>query len=221
MTKPELIVMLTWNDKTVEGAKKIFLEAKDAPARYWGCKREGISEENLRDLLLTMKENGKETFMETIAIDEEPCLETARIAASCGAEHLIGTVYFDSVKKICDEAGMTYYPFIGLGSDTHLHGTPEIIAADAKRVENKGVTGISLSAFRYTEGDPLELLKVVSDTVNCKIILAGSVNSTERIDVLKATKNLFGFTIGGAFFENVFGNGFSEQIKVVSEYILK
>lgn len=43
MARPELIVMLTWNDKTVENAKELFLESKDAPAKFWGCKREGIS----------------------------------------------------------------------------------------------------------------------------------------------------------------------------------
>ena len=45
MSNPNLIVMLTWHDKTVHNAKELFLEAKDAPAKFWGCKREGISEE--------------------------------------------------------------------------------------------------------------------------------------------------------------------------------
>ena len=221
MNKPNLIVMLTWHDKTVHNAKELFLEAKDAPAKYWGCKREGISEEYLRELLTLMKENGKETFMETVAIDEETCLSTARIAAECGAQHLIGTVYYDSVKKVCDEAGMTYAPFVGLGEDTHLHGTPAEICEKAKAVEANGVTGISLSAFRYTEGDQLELLKTVSNAMECQMVLAGSVDSYEKLDILKQNPKLYAFTIGGAFFEHKFGDSFTEQITKVYEYINK
>ena len=35
---PELIVMLTHNDRTVENAYEIFDACKDAKAKYWGFK---------------------------------------------------------------------------------------------------------------------------------------------------------------------------------------
>ena len=222
MARPELIVMLTWNDKTVENAKELFLESKDAPAKFWGCKREGISEERLRDLITTMRNAGKETFLETVAIDEEHCLDTARIAAECGADHLLGTVYFDSVQKVCDEAGMTYSPFFGLDpADTRLRGTVEDIVADAKRVGTQNIWGLSFSGFRYVSGDPAELIRAVCNAVEKPLTLMGSVNSYERLDVLKEVPNLFGFTIGGAFFEKVFGETFPEQIEAVHNYLLK
>ena len=41
MAKPELIVMLTWNDKTVADAKEIFLAAKDAPAKTGAASGKG------------------------------------------------------------------------------------------------------------------------------------------------------------------------------------
>ena len=175
MARPELIVMLTWNDKTVENAKELFLESKDAPAKFWGCKREGISEERLRDLITTMRNAGKETFLETVAIDEEHCLDTARIAAECGADHLLGTVYFDSVQKVCDEAGMTYSPFFGLDpADTRLRGTVEDIVADAKRVETQNIWGLSFSGFRYVSGDPAELIRAVCNAVEKPPTLMGA-----------------------------------------------
>lgn len=222
MVYPNLIVMLTWHDVTVENAKEIFLEAKDAPTKYWGCKREGISDERLHELMTCMKEAGKETFLETLAIDEKTCLEIAHLAADCGVDHLLGTMYFESVKKVCDQAGITYSPFAGLDKkDTRLRGTIEEISADAKAVEAKDVWGISLSGFRYVSGDPNNLIPAVGNAIHKPMILAGGVNSYERIDVLKKTSNLFAFTIGGAFFEKRFGNTFSEQIQVVQDYLRK
>jgi hypothetical protein len=34
--KPELIVMLTYNDKTVENALELFNKMKDTPVIHWG-----------------------------------------------------------------------------------------------------------------------------------------------------------------------------------------
>lgn len=222
MTCLNLAVMLTWHDVTVKNAKEIFLEAKDAPAKYWGCKSEGISEQKLKELFTCMKEAGKEIFLETLAIDEKSCLETARLAADYGANYLLGASYFDSVQKVCDDARINYSPFIGLDPvDTRLRGTVEDIVADAKAVEGKNVWGISLSGFRYVSGDPIELIHSVGKALHKPMILAGGVNSYERIDVLKQIPNLFAFTIGGAFFEERFGKTFSEQIRVVQEYIRK
>ena len=50
--------------------------------------------------------------------------------------------------------------------------------------------------------------------------IAGSVNSYERLDELKDA-NPWAFTIGGAFFDNKFGDDFNEQINSVCEYMEK
>lgn len=70
-------------------------------------------------------------------------------------------------------------------------------------------------------GDPAELIRAVCNAVEKPLTLMGSVNSYERLDVLKEVPNLFGFTIGGAFFEKVFGETFPEQIEAVHNYLLK
>ena len=42
---PELIVMLTHNDRTVADAIDVFEAAKNSKAKYWGFKEVGIPEE--------------------------------------------------------------------------------------------------------------------------------------------------------------------------------
>lgn len=40
--KPELIVMLTYNDVTVSNAYEIFEQCRNTKAVYWGFKEEGL-----------------------------------------------------------------------------------------------------------------------------------------------------------------------------------
>ena len=67
----------------------------------------------------------------------------------------------------------------------------------------------------------MELVHAVCAEVKKPITIMGSVNSYERLDVLKEVPNLFAFTIGGAFFEKKFGETFAEQITVVHDYLNK
>lgn len=213
--------MLTWNDVTVQRAKEIFLEAKGAKAEHWGFKVQGITPEKMKELVQLMKEAGKRTYIEELAIDEPTCVKSAELCAECGVDHLLGTIYFDRVKKICDDAGIAYSPFVGLAADTRLRGPIDKIIKEARQTEEKGVWGVNLSAFRYVDGDPEELLTRLSKEISKQFTISGSVNSYERIDFLKKIPNLYGFTIGGAFFEHKFGNTFAEQINAVIDYLEK
>lgn len=215
----ELIVMLTWHDVTVKNAKELFLEAKDAPATHWGFKIEGTTPESMKDLVACMKENGKKVYIEVLAIDEEGCLEAAKQCVECKVDHVLGTVYFESVEKVLKEAGIAYSPFVALSEDARLRGTIDSIIAEAKETEKKEVYGINLSAFRYVEGDPVELLKKLAPEMSKPFSIAGSVDCYEKLDLLKRLPNLYGFTIGGAFFEKKFGETFSEQIEKVITYL--
>jgi len=40
--KPEFILMLTYNDRTVEKAMELFEECKDTPVTHWGFKDVGL-----------------------------------------------------------------------------------------------------------------------------------------------------------------------------------
>ncbi len=215
----ELIVMLTWHDVTVKNAKEIFLEAKDAPASQWGFKIEGTTPESMKDLVKCMKDNGKTVYIEVLAIDEEGCLKAAKQCVDCKVDHVLGTVYYESVEKVLKEAGIAYSPFVALDQDTRLRGPIDYIVNEAKETEKKDIYGINLSAFRYVSGDPVELLNALAPEMTKPFSVAGSVDCYEKLDVLKRLPNLYGFTIGGAFFEKKFGETFSEQITKVVNYL--
>ena len=221
---PELIVMLTHHDRTVTNAIEIFEAATGSKAKYWGFKEVGIPEDQMTDLVNRMKAAGKTTFLEVVDYTEEGCAEGARIAARCGFDVLMGTLYFDSVKKIADEAGIKYMPFVGelSGRPSVLNGTIQGMIDEANNlVDTKGIRGFDLLGYRYT-GDAVKLNAEFVKNVRGDVCLAGSVASFQRLDEVKAT-GAWAFTIGGAFFENKFGEGlsFGEQIDVVIDYMNK
>ena len=221
---PELIVMLTHNDKTVENAIEVFESAKDAPAKFWGFKEIGIPEDQMIDLVKRMKAAGKTTFLEVVDYTEAGCVAGAECCVRCGFDILMGTMYFDSVREICEKAGIKYMPFVG-----KISGRPSILEGDIQEiideannlVDTKGIKGFDLLGYRYT-GDAVKLNAEFVKNVRGDVCLAGSVQSYKRLDEVKAT-GAWAFTIGGAFFENKFGDGlsFGEQIDVVVDYMNK
>ena len=217
----DLIVMLTWHDVTVANAKEIFTECKDAPAKHWGFKVEGTTPESMTELARCMKENGKTVYIEVLAMNEEVCLDAAKRCVAAGVDHLLGTVYYESVAKVCEEAGLKYSPFAGLADDSRLRGSIESIVENAKSIVARNTSGITISGFRYVDGDPVELLRALDPAMEKPFRLSGSINTFERIDFLKTLPNLAAFTIGGAFFEGKFGGTFAEQITKVCEYLEK
>jgi hypothetical protein len=219
--KPELIVMLTRNDVTVPDAKEIFLKAKDAAATHWGFKVEGATPSQMAELAGCMKENGKRVHIECLALDEATCLRAAQLSAQYSVDHLLGTVYYESVQEVCQNAGIAYSPFAGLDVDARLRGTVDEIVDKAIILEQKHIFGIAISGFRYVSGDPAALLSTLDSSLSKPFISSGSVSTYERIDFLKTLKNLYGFTVGSAFFENKFGGTFADQINSVCAYLQK
>lgn len=166
-----------------------------------------------------MKDNGKTVYIEILAIDEPHCLKAAELCAECCVDHVLGTVYYDSVARLLHKAGIAYSPFVGLSDDTRLRGSIGSIIEKAQDSEKKDIFGINLSAFRYVDGDPHELLTELAPKLTKPFSIAGSVDSFEKLDFIKTLPNLYAFTIGGAFFEEKFGVAFSEQIEKVVRYI--
>lgn len=216
---PELIVMLTHNDRTVENAQEIFQLCKDTKARFFGLKEEGLPLPQLKDLFSTMKQHGKVTVLEVVAYEEEACLHGARMAVECGCDYLMGTLFHDSVNAFCQAHHLRYLPFVGkiTGRPSVLEGEINTMAAEAKHYLEKGVWGIDLLGYRYT-GDPLALNTALVSQLPAPVCLAGSVNSFQRLDEVKATAP-WAFTIGGAFFEHKFGDSIPAQIDRVWNYM--
>ena len=218
---PELIVMLTHNDRTVSNAAEIFEACKDAPAVNWGFKEVGLPLEEMKQLFSYMKQCGKRTFLEVVAYTEEECMEGAKMAVACGVDVLMGTLFFDSINDYCKANGLKYMPFVGkiTGRPSVLEGTIEGMIEEANSYLDKGVYGIDLLGYRYT-GDAAELNRAFVAGVKAPVCLAGSISNYQRLDEVKAT-GAWTFTIGGAFFENKFDGTFAEQITKVVEYMAK
>ena len=216
--KLNLVVMLTHNDKTVDNAYEIFEKCKISKAKYYGFKEEPLPLEEMKKLYKYMKKCGKQTVLEVVAYTEEEGLKGAEMALECECDFLMGTKYFESINNFCKENNIKYMPFIGnvIERPSILEGNIEDMISEANELLKKGVYGFDLLGYRFT-GNATELNKKFVTEVNAPVCIAGSINSYIRLDELK-NANPWAFTIGGAFFENKFGNNFIEQVNNVCEY---
>ena len=221
MGRPELIVMLTYNDHTVENACEIFRQCKDTPVKYWGMKEDGISVTKMEKIFAEMKNAGKTTVLEVVAYNEPECLEGAHIARECNCDMLIGTSYFPSVNEFCKKNNIKYMPYVGKVSErpSVLDGTIEEMVKEATEYAEQGVYGINLLGYRHVS-DKFNLSKEVVLLSKVPVCLAGGINSYERLDEVMEISP-WAFTIGSAFFQNCFGESFKEQVETVYNYIKK
>lgn len=219
MHTPHLIVMLTHHDRTVPNAREVFEACADSRAQYWGFKEIGLPLEQMKSLYAAMRECGKTTVLEVVAYTEEECLRGARTAAECGCDILMGTLFFDSVNEFCQAHGLRYMPFVGTitGRPSVLEGSIEDMIAQARSYLAKGVSGIDLLAYRYV-GDAGALIRAFVREVDAPICLAGSIDSTARLEEVRRA-GPWAFTIGGAFFEGRFGGDFRSQINRVCAHM--
>jgi len=220
--KPELIIMLTNHDITVTNAAEVFASCKDLPAKHWGFKDVGLSKDEMIALNRQMKEAGKTTYLEVVTYTEEGCIEGAKLAGECGFDYLTGTVYYPAVKEVLNQYNMKYLPFPGKvgGSPVALTGTIEEIVADSARLIEAGADGVDLTAYRYLDGDPMELAYAVGSRVGMdKLTIAGSITNTERMDLMDKL-GCKAYTMGSALFgANFVENGtFRENLEFVLKY---
>jgi len=218
---PKLIVMLTYNDFTVENAEEVFESCKNSKAEFWGFKEHPLPLERMKKLYARMKECGKTTFLEVVAYTEEEGLEGAKIAAECGCDVLMGTTFHDSINLFCKEHNLKYMPFVGeiSGRPSILNGTIEGMISEANEYINKGAYGIDLLGYRFT-GNAVLLNKMLVENVPAPVCLAGSIDSFQRLDEVYDASP-WTFTIGSAFFDNKFDGTICEQINKVCDYINK
>lgn len=216
---PELIVMLTWHDYTVENAAAVFEKCKDSKAKFWGFKEHPLPIKEMKNLYSRMKDCGKTTLLEVVAYSEEEGLEGARIAAQCQCDILMGTCFFESINDFCQRHNIKYMPFVGriTGRPSVLEGNINDMIEEAQRYIAQGAYGIDLLGYRYT-GDAIALNNAIVKNVPAPVCLAGSIDSYQRLDEVK-TASPWAFTIGSAFFENKFDGTFAQQINKVCDYI--
>ena len=218
-SEPNLVVMLTHNDHTVPNAPEVFDLCKDLPVTCWGMKEDGLPREQMRQLYQKMKDLGKTTVLEVVAYTEEACMDGARLAAECGCDILMGTLFFDSVNTFCLSHGLKYMPFVGTvsGRPSVLEGTVPEMIAQAREYLAKGAYGIDLLGYRYT-GDAEALCREFVAQIDAPVCLAGSINSFSRLAEVRDIAP-WGYTIGGAFFEEQFQGTFPQQIQKVLSFM--
>ena len=219
MPTPHLIVMLTHNDHTVANAREIYLQNRHSQARFWGFKEEPLSRQEMKDLFAQMKADGKTTFLEVVEYTEDAGLAGAETALECGCDILMGTKFYDSINQFCQANRLKYMPFVGELAErpTILSGNIADIIAEAQSYAAQGVHGIDLLGYRYT-GDATKLNAELVKSVSVPVCIAGSVNSYQRLDELKAARP-WAFTIGSAFFDDQFSGSIAEQIDKVCDYM--
>ena len=217
--KPELVVMLTYQDVTVKNARAVFEQCRDSKAKIWGFKEKPLPLKEMQALCAEMKQCGIETALEVVAYTEQEGLAGAETAVACGVDYLMGTKYFDSIHALCREHGLRYLPFVGTvtGRPSVLEGTVSGMVAEARSYLEKGVFGIDLLGYRYT-GDGAALNRAFVELVDAPVCIAGSVDSYQRLDELCEAAP-WSFTIGSAFFDGRFGGTMREQIDRVCDYM--
>ena len=134
-----------------------------------------------------------------------------------GFDYLMGTLYFPSIWDVIGKK-IKYFPFCGkvYNRPSILAGSIDEIIEDAKRIEAEGVDGFDILAYRYI--DPLKVDKLVrkmNDALKVPLVSAGSINSLDRVQKT-IDQGMWGFTIGGAFFEKKFVPGGSYRENVVA-----
>lgn len=219
--KPELIVMLTHQDQTVQNALELFEKTIQAPVQHWGFKDVGLPPEKMKQLVSRMKDAGKTTYLEVVSLSEPEGLAGARLAVEAGFDVLMGTVYYPSIMDYLRVQPIRYFPFPGhvFGHPSILDGSIDEIVQHARSLQAVGVHGLDLLAYRYT-GDARALLKAVVQGVSIPICSAGSVATYQRIaEIWEA--GAWSFTIGGAFFEQKFvpGGDFTSNVMAVCDWL--
>ena len=200
----KFIFMLTQGDVTVPNALDVAKRISRSGVEFVGFKDIGLRYEEYRELLRILRDGGKKVFLEVVSASKESALKSAEMAKDLGVDYLIGGTYFDETMGLIRGSGIEYFPYIGkvYGHPCLLGGAIEEIVEEAKAKEAKGADGINLLAYRY-DGDAAALMEAVIKAVDIPVLVAGSINSVDRIREVSRL-GAWAFTIGGAIFEGRF-----------------
>ncbi|USG61988.1 cupin domain-containing protein [Sneathiella marina] len=193
------IFMLTRNDKTVEDAEQHLATALAAGVHHIGFKDVGLPFDRLKRLNEAIKAGGATSYLEVVSLDRDSELASAKAAAEIGVDILLGGTNVDAVLPILKGTEIQYYPFPGRieGHPSALTGSiDEIVASAVELNARDGVDGLDLLAYRSSE-NVTGLMAAVCAAVDKPVIMAGSIGSRERIEIVRRS-GAAGFTIGTA-----------------------
>ncbi|RFB81232.1 hypothetical protein [Methylovirgula sp. 4M-Z18] len=218
------IFMATRHDRTVPDARARIEDALAAGVRNIGFKDIGLPAADLKELTRAIQAGGAEAFLEVVSLQAEDELGSARAAVDLGVDWLLGGVRADDVAPIIAGSGIRYAPFPGriVGHPSVLEGSIAEIAESARRLTDlEAVAGLDLLAYRHA-GDVPALMRAVIAAAPKPVIVAGSIDSPERIHTVFDC-GAAGFTIGTCALDEAFpapSPGFPAQLKAIQEAVL-
>lgn len=196
--------MLTRNDRTIPEARSLVEPAKEAGVSHVGCKDVGLPRGDLALLFADLRAAGLTSYLEVVSERPADNLASAYAALDVRPDHLIGGTERAGTAAILAGSGIRHWPYVGriVGHPCLLRGSVEEIVADATRAEQAGADGINLLAYRWN-GDGAALTAAVARAVRIPVLVAGSIDSAERIAAVEAA-GAAAFTIGTAVLDGTF-----------------
>jgi hypothetical protein len=223
MTRPaiDFIFMFTRSDKTVEDCLEVFDTVARAGVKHMGFKDIGVDFDTLVELNRRIKDAGAVSYLEVVSSTPEACLASARAAREIGVDQVMGGTDAEGILEILRGSGIKYLPFPGrpTGHPTALGGLPGDVEEDCRKFESLGCAGVDLLAYRATEADPLDLVRAARRATKGTLVVAGSIDTPERIRLL-AEAGANAFTIGSAAFDGSFSprkGGLVSQLEDILE----
>jgi len=214
------IFMLTRNDRTVADASQHLQTALSLGVRHIGFKDIGLPIDQLKSLNAAIKAGGATSYLEVVSLDRDSEIVSARAAVEIGVDVLLGGTRVDDVLPVIKGTGIRYFPFAGriTGHPSVLEGSIEEIVDSARAITARdGVHGIDLLAYRSAENDVPELMKAVCAAVSKPVFMAGSIDTAERIAIVKHA-GAAGFTIGTAALDGKYpasGKDLASQLNTI------
>ena len=213
------IFMLTRSDQTVTNAREVYKNIRPCGLQYVGFKDIGLPLDELKLLTNDIRQDGCKVMLEVISNTQESELRSIEAAIELKVDYLLGGRHAKEAVKLIKGRNIQYFPFAGhtVGHPTKLTGTIQEIVEDAKELcALEGVHGLDLLAYRFA-GDVPDLAHQVVQAVKKPVIAAGSIDSPERVQIMRAS-GMWAFTVGSALFDGLFP---TNSMKVQVESVLK
>nr|WP_320119975.1 hypothetical protein [uncultured Marinifilum sp.] len=214
--------MLTSNDQTVIDARKYVKEIAREGVKHIGFKDIGLPVDELKSLTEELRKENVKIYLEVVSLDAESEKKSAQTAMDLNVDYLLGGTRPEIIAPLVKDHSLNYYPFVGeiVDHPSILKGTIQEIAANARHIAAiDGVDGLDLLAYRFAGDNVPLLIQEVCKSSNKPVIVAGSIDREERIEVAKTT-GAAGFTVGTAAFAMDFPSkktGISGQVKTILE----
>jgi hypothetical protein len=206
----DFVFMLTRNDATVENALDLVEVARPLGLKHIGFKDVGADSGLLRRLTAAIREAGASPWMEIVATTREAELRGVKLGRDLGVAMLMGGVHVEEALKVLEGSATRYLPFAGApsGHPTRLGGSALEVETQCRTFARQGCAGVDILAYRATEAEPLDLVAACRRGLldQGAVVVAGSVNSAERIAAVRAA-GADAFTIGTAAIDGSYAPG--------------